>query len=78
LLLIKIITATTLGAHKIQRLTLNQPLIALTAMKILHVQHSQQGMFSLEKKALGLFLFFLISPKKQKTEHQSESNSVSS
>jgi hypothetical protein len=68
LLLAKIIITITLGVHKTQRMTLNQPLIAPNSHKN-PMQHSQKG-------TLVVSLYF--PPKKQKTEHQSESNSVTS
>jgi hypothetical protein len=46
-------------------------------MKILHGTASKVCL-ALGKKALWPFLFFSFSPNKQKTEHQSELNSVTS
>jgi hypothetical protein len=65
-------TTITLGAHKIQRLTLNQSLIAPNSHKN-PTWYNQQGMSGPGgKKPLAISLSFF-SPNKQKTEHQSES-----
>jgi hypothetical protein len=76
LLLAKIITISTLGAYKIEGLTLNQLLIAPNSHKNLML-YSQQSVPCPGKKAPWLFLFFF-SSKKKKIGHQSESNSVTS
>jgi hypothetical protein len=74
LLLAKTITTITLGADKIQRLTLKSALISPNSHKN-PAWHSQQGVLASSpgKKAPGHFSF-LSCPNKQKTEHQSESN----
>jgi hypothetical protein len=83
LLLAKTITTITLGGDKIQRLTLNQILIALNRHEN-PTWHSQQGVssFSPGNKAPNHFPFFnfnfLSSPNNEKAEHQLETNSATS
>jgi hypothetical protein len=68
LLLAKIITAITLGADKIQKLTFKSAIIAPNSHKN-PMQHSQQGMSGPVGKnpwpSLSLFFAFPFSPKKQ-------------
>jgi hypothetical protein len=81
LLLAKIITAISLGAEKIQRLTLKLALIAPYSHKNRTQQASEECPASIPgKKASCCFSFFSSSssPNKQKTEHQSESNPATS
>jgi hypothetical protein len=57
----------TLGAHKIQRLTLKS---AFNCSHENFTWHSQQGMSGCGIKAAWSFLFFSsFSPNKQNTEH---------
>jgi hypothetical protein len=73
LLLAKTITTITLGGDKIQRLTLNQILIALNRHEN-PTQYSQQGMSGSGPGLFSffLFLFILLSTSRRQSINQNQ------